>query len=91
MRLRIASAIALGAAAVLLAACATKDVQASPRTRADKKKLLVVTFTQGWETDGPKTFRHSSIPTAEKTLAEIGDKSGLYSVDYCRTGADVKK
>jgi uncharacterized protein len=48
-----------------------------------KKKLLVVTHTTG--------FRHSSIPTAEKTLAEIGERSGLYTVEYCRNKDDVKK
>ena len=38
------------------------------------KKLLVVTTTTG--------FRHSSIPTAEKILAQLGVDSGLYTVDY---------
>lgn len=41
---------------------------------AEPKKLLVVTVTTG--------FRHSSIETAEKVLAEIGQKSGVFSVDY---------
>ncbi len=41
---------------------------------AEPKKLLVVTVTTG--------FRHSSIETAEKVLAEIGEKSGVFSVDY---------
>lgn len=48
-----------------------------------KKTLLVVTHTTG--------FRHSSIPTAEKVLAELGEKSGVYTVQYCRNGDDVKK
>ncbi|MDZ4289943.1 MAG: ThuA domain-containing protein, partial [Prosthecobacter sp.] len=38
------------------------------------KKLLVVTVTTG--------FRHSSIETAEKVLAELGKASGSYTVDY---------
>jgi type 1 glutamine amidotransferase len=38
------------------------------------KKLLVVTVTTG--------FRHSSIETAEKVLAEIGQKSGAWTVDF---------
>jgi uncharacterized protein len=38
------------------------------------KKLLVVTVTTG--------FRHSSIETAEKVLAELGQKSGAYTVDF---------
>jgi type 1 glutamine amidotransferase len=52
-------------------------------TRADaQKKLLVVTATRG--------FRHSSIPTAEKILKEMGEKSGVFTVDYVRGGADGK-
>lgn len=43
---------------------------------AAPKKLLVVTITKG--------FRHSSIPTAERILAEIGNKSGVFTVDYAR-------
>lgn len=41
---------------------------------AEPKKLLVVTVTTG--------FRHSSIETAEKVLAELGTKSGTFTVDY---------
>ncbi len=41
---------------------------------AQPKKLLVVTVTTG--------FRHSSIETAEKVLAELGAKSGAFTVDY---------
>jgi type 1 glutamine amidotransferase len=40
------------------------------------KRALVVTTTAG--------FRHSSIPTAEKILAELGKESGVFSVDYAR-------
>src|ERR1041385_1841045 len=40
------------------------------------KKVLVVTVTKG--------FRHSSIPTAEKILAELGEKTGIFSVEYAR-------
>lgn len=43
---------------------------------AAPKKLLVVTVTKG--------FRHSSIATAEKVLAELGEKSGAFTVDYAR-------
>jgi type 1 glutamine amidotransferase len=66
--------------AVLIAAAV--GIGAAPKA-SKKKKLLVVTWTTG--------FRHSSIPTAEKTLAEIGDKSGVYTVGYCRTQDDVTK
>ncbi|MDZ4405781.1 ThuA domain-containing protein [Prosthecobacter sp.] len=41
---------------------------------AETKKLLVVTVTTG--------FRHSSIETAEKVLAELGTKSGAFTVDF---------
>jgi type 1 glutamine amidotransferase len=41
---------------------------------AEPKKLLVVTTTSG--------FRHSSIPTAERILEELGKQSGEFTVDY---------
>jgi type 1 glutamine amidotransferase len=41
---------------------------------ADPKKLLVVTTTTG--------FRHSSIPTAEKVLAQLAKDSGEFTVDF---------
>jgi uncharacterized protein len=74
--------LAAAAIAVVAGALGTR----TPTARAanpPKKKLLVVTHTTG--------FRHDSIPTAEKVLAELGDKSGAYTVEYCRTGDDVKK
>src|SRR5262252_2453079 len=45
-------------------------------TQAAPKKVLVVTTTMG--------FRHSSIPTAEKVIAELGQKSGAFTVEYAR-------
>jgi uncharacterized protein len=39
-----------------------------------QKKLLVVTTTTG--------FRHTSIPTLEKVLAQLGKDSGEFTVDY---------
>src|SRR6516225_3447221 len=45
-------------------------------THAAPKKVLVVTVTEG--------FRHSSIGTAEKVLAELAKKSGKFTVDYAR-------
>src|SRR5712691_6043424 len=50
---------------------------------AAPKKVLVVTVT------GPKGFRHSSIPTAEKVLGELAKKSGAFTVDYVRTDEDM--
>jgi uncharacterized protein len=43
---------------------------------AAPRKVLVVTVTLG--------FRHSSIPTAEKVLAELGKDSKSFQVDYAR-------
>ena len=48
---------------------------------ATPKKLLVVTVTKG--------FRHSSIPTAEKVLGELGPKSGVFTVDYVRNDQEL--
>jgi hypothetical protein len=41
---------------------------------AGPKKLLVVTTTTG--------FRHSSIPTLEKVLSQLGTSSGEFTVDF---------
>lgn len=49
-------------------------VPSALQAAAAPKKLLVVTVTTG--------FRHSSIETAEKVLAELGQSSGLFTVDY---------
>src|SRR5258706_16204076 len=46
---------------------------------AAQKKVLVVTTTTG--------FRHSSIETAEKVIAELGEKSGAFTVDYVQQPA----
>ena len=45
------------------------------------KRLLVVTVTKG--------FRHDSIPVAEETLALMGVRSRMFTVDYARTDADI--
>jgi type 1 glutamine amidotransferase len=54
--------------AILLLALTTVGLQAQP------KKLLVVTTTTG--------YRHSSIPTLEKMLAQLGKDSGEFTVDF---------
>lgn len=60
--------------ALLLAVATALPVQLKA---AEPKKVIVVTTTAG--------FRHSSIPFAEKTLAELGESSGLYKiVDWCQ-------
>ena len=51
------------------------------RAFAAPKKALVVTVTKG--------FRHSSIPTAEKVLGELAEKSGAFTVDYVRTDDEL--
>jgi len=53
-----------------LAGCLAFNASAAPR------KILVVTTTTG--------FRHSSIETAEKIIAKIGEDSGVFTVDYAR-------
>jgi len=49
---------------------------------APARRLLVVTVT--------KEFRHEdSIPLAEKLLAELGESTGSYTVDYVRTDDEM--
>ncbi|HVM48360.1 MAG TPA: ThuA domain-containing protein [Candidatus Acidoferrum sp.] len=60
----------MAAVMVVGAAGVPSPAQAAP------KKVLVVTVTLG--------FRHSSIPTAEKIIAELGERSGAYTVEYAR-------
>src|SRR2546422_9215795 len=50
---------------------------------ATPRKLLVVSVTKG--------FRHSSIPTAEKVLGELGQKSGAFTVDYVRNDQEMSE
>lgn len=56
--------------AAMLALLTAVSLPAAP------KKVLVVTVTTG--------FRHASIPTAEKILAQLGRESGQFTVDYVR-------
>jgi len=49
--------------------------------QAAPKKLLVVTVTKG--------FRHSSIPTAEKVLGDLAQKTGDFTVDYVRDDTEM--
>jgi type 1 glutamine amidotransferase len=48
----------------------------APAQAAPTKKVLVVTTTTG--------FRHSSIETAEKIIAQLGQESGAFTVEYAR-------
>jgi len=65
----------------LIAVVAASTAFASDQPAAPKR-VLVVTATQG--------FRHSSIPVAEKVLAELVEKSHAFTVDYVRGGKDGK-
>src|SRR5439155_8512153 len=60
----------------LLVTAAVCGLLIAPAQAATPKKLLVVTVTKG--------FRHSSIPTAEKILADIAKTSGAFTVDFAR-------
>lgn len=65
----------------LLAAITTTHTE---ETKMAKKRILVVTHTAG--------FRHTeAIEIGEPTVKQMGDKSGLFDVDYCRTAEDVKR
>lgn len=59
---------------ILLAALVAAPLDAAP------KNLLVVTTTSG--------FRHSSIPTLEKVIAQLGKDSGSFTVDFVRQPGD---
>jgi Trehalose utilisation. len=80
MKQRLLFAAAIAALFPLALGAISPAAHAAKRA---KKKLLIVSHTTG--------FRHSSIPTAEKVLTELGEKSGDYTVEYCRNGDDVKK
>src|SRR5574342_105494 len=60
---------------------ATRDNPGSPSATSAPARVLVVTHTEG--------FRHSSIPIAENTIAEIGRRSGLFTASFCRDRNDV--
>lgn len=66
---------------LLVATLIATTLQAAP------KKLLMVTTTTG--------YRHASIPTLEKVLAQLGEQSGDFTVDYVQQPpgkpADLKK
>ncbi len=61
---------------LVCAACLVAIMVWAHPARAAAKSVLVVTVTKG--------YRHGSIPIAEKVLAELGQKSGAYVVDYAR-------
>jgi type 1 glutamine amidotransferase len=81
------------AAGLLTWSCSTSDGQPaagagsplpiSPTPTGSRARVLVVTHTEG--------FRHSSIPIAEATISAIGQRSGLFAADFCRTADDVAR
>jgi len=68
-----ALAFAAIAAVIILSGCKTSSCCAQGKS---PKRVLVVSTTVG--------FRHSSIETAEKVIAELGQQSGAFTVDYAR-------
>jgi type 1 glutamine amidotransferase len=62
-----------GLLVAILPGCQSSKVAHGP------KKLLVVTTTTG--------FRHSSIPTLEKVLTQLGQSSGEFTVDFVQQPA----
>lgn len=61
----------------------TPATPAAPVPPGTPARLLVVTHTEG--------FRHDSIPAAEAALREIGEESGLYQTEFCRTADEVRE
>jgi type 1 glutamine amidotransferase len=78
--MRKTSVFALGKAFGVLTLILVSSLLTSAQ---DPKRVLVVTATQG--------FRHSSIPTAEKVIADLAEKSHAFTVDYARGGKDGKE
>ncbi len=68
----VAAGLLAGACLLFTAGCAGT----APTQTNSPKRVLVVSTTMG--------FRHSSIPTAEKVLAELAQQSGAFTVDYAR-------
>src|SRR5262245_11285465 len=65
---------AITTALLLTSSCASLGKANSP------KRILVVTITKG--------FRHSSIPVAEKTLKELSQRTGAFTVDIAGVDPD---
>ena len=77
----LAACIATVLTLVGSAACRDRNSPTSPQPGTAPKRLMVVTHTTG--------FRHASIPTAESVLTRLGTESGVFTVTFCRTQADV--
>ena len=77
----LVTAAACGGQGGSFGTAAAPPTTASPVPTPRPFTVLVVTHTTG--------FRHSSIPTAEQTIAALGDGTGLFNVRYCRNADDV--
>jgi type 1 glutamine amidotransferase len=80
---RLGSVLAFG---LLMWSCSgdsDSGAPTSPTSVRPSRRVLVVTHTEG--------FRHSSIPIAEVTITELGQRSGLFSTTLCRTASDVSR
>lgn len=64
--------------------CSSDDMPGvSPSPGTAPARVLVVTHTEG--------FRHTSIPLAEDTIRNLGERSGLFTTSFCRTADDVRQ
>src|SRR5262245_8138907 len=70
--------------AVALVACGSGSTSnpVQPPAGAAPARLLVVPYTTG--------FRHRPIEIAEATIRTLGQSSGLYQTEFCRTADDVR-
>jgi type 1 glutamine amidotransferase len=69
--------------ALLLVASLPSSLPTSAQTPSARKRLLVVSHTAG--------FRHRSIPVGKETLKELGDRTGLWEVEYADNASDVER
>ena len=73
----------LSALALIALSVGVASSQGLPASQPAPKKLLVVTTTT--------EFRHTSIPTLEKVLAQLGKDSGEFTVDYVQQPPEARR
>jgi len=76
---KIFAILALLGALAFVSVCLAEGQSAASSKPA--KHLLVVTVTKG--------FRHNSIAVGERVVKELAEKSGVFTVDFARTDADL--
>ena len=74
--------VTCGIATVVAAVALLAPHAAHAAKQNGKKKVLVVSVTKG--------FRHGSIAMAERTIEEIGKKTGEWDTDFVRTDEDMQ-